>query len=172
MPLRRALLLFPLVLVGLWFTWRWSALPEQFATSFDFRGRSRDAMGRTGYMALSLGMLAGMAALFGGLATWLPNNPAAWVNLPEKEYWLAPERRMETMGRLAVFLDVVGLALCVMLAALFVAIGEHAIAGAERFPPSWLAAPVVVLLLLTGFGVAWLDRPFRERRRAVRARPR
>lgn len=171
MPLRRAFLLLPLLLVAAWFAWRWSALPEQLSTSFDFAGNARDSMGRTGFVVLSIAMLAGMAALFGGLATWLPSIPSAWVNLPEKEFWLAPERRVETMARLAVFLDVVGLAMCTMLALIFVAIGEHAIAGTDRFPSSWLAAPIL-LVVVTIFGVAWLDRPFRERRRAARARAR
>ncbi len=164
-------MLVPLVLVGLWFAGRWGVLPEQFATSFDFAGNPRDALGRVGFTALALATLACMAGLFGGLATWLPTVPSAWVNLPEKEYWLAPERRAATMGRLAVFLDVVGLALCTMLASLFVALGEHAIAGSERFSPGWLAAPGL-LLALTAFAVAWLDRPFRARRRASRARAR
>jgi len=167
MPLRRALLLLPLVLVAVWLAWRWSALPEHFATSFDFAGRPRNGMGRTGYGVLAVTMLAAMAAVFGGLATWLPSVPSAWVNLPEKEYWLAPERRAETMARLAVFLDLVGLALCAMLAVLFVAIGEHAVAGAEQLSPSWLVGPIL-LLAVTVFAVVWLDGPFRERRRAQR----
>ncbi|MCY2960160.1 MAG: hypothetical protein NTY35_08340 [Planctomycetota bacterium] len=171
MPLRRALILLPLALVSAWFAWRWADLPERFATSFDFAGQPRDSMGRGAYAGLALGMLAGLAVLFGGLATWIPAVPAAWVNLPEKDYWLAPERRQATLERLSTFLDFAGLATGVALSTLFVAIGEHAIAGSAALSSAWLAGPALVVLLVGG-GVVWLDAPFRARRRALRARTR
>lgn len=171
MPLRRASLLVPLVLVGLWFAVRWGELPDRLATSFDFSGRPRDAMGRAGFTGFALGMLAGMTILFGGLATWLPSVPAAWVNLPDKEHWLAPERRAHTLARLSLFLDVMGIAMGTMLAALFIALGENAIAGRDEFSPVWLALPAV-LVVLAAVAVAWLDAPFRARRREQRAHPR
>lgn len=168
MPARRALMLVPLVLVAAWCAWRFAELPERFATSFDFAGNPRDTTSRGAYVGLVLGMLGAMALVFGGLATWLPSVPKAWINVPEKDHWLAPERVAATMARLSLFLDVVGLATCAMLATLFVAIGENAIAGRREFPTAWLAAPGV-LVVLVAVAIAWLDAPFRARRRALRA---
>ena len=90
MTLRRALLLLPPLLVGVWLALRWSALPDRFATSFDFAGRPRDETGRAAFAALAIGMSLIVALVFGGLGAWIARVPAAWINLPDKEWWLAP----------------------------------------------------------------------------------
>lgn len=38
-----------------------------------------------------------MALLFLGVTAWLAKIPSAWINLPHKDYWLAPERRAATV---------------------------------------------------------------------------
>ena len=169
MTLRRALLLLPPLLVGVWLASRWSALPDRFATSFDFAGRPRDETGRAAFAALALGTSSFVALVFGGLGAWIARVPAAWINVPDKEWWLAPERRAATVARLATFLEVLGFALLVLLATLFVVIGETAIAGRAELPSAWLAAPAL-LVAVTVAMLAWLLAPFREHRRAARDR--
>lgn len=39
-----------------------------------------------------------MAALFIGIGKLLPRIPNSMINIPNREYWLAPERRAETMS--------------------------------------------------------------------------
>lgn len=168
MTIRRALLLLPPLLMCAWLALRWSALPDRFATSFDFAGNPRDATSRGAYAALAVGTSFVVALVFGGLAAWMARVPDAWINLPEKEWWLAPERRAATVERVATFLEVVGLALLVMLATLFVVVGEVAIAGRTQFPSAWLAAPAA-LVVVTVAMLVWLGAPLRERRRAQRA---
>ena len=48
-------------------------------------------------MVIHLGMLALLASLFFGVGLALRKLPAEYMNLPNKDYWLAPERRQRTM---------------------------------------------------------------------------
>ena len=42
-----------------------------------------------------------LTVCFGALPDWLERAPARLVNLPNKDYWLAPERCVATMARVA-----------------------------------------------------------------------
>jgi uncharacterized membrane protein len=73
-------------------------LPERFATSFNFAGEPECWMDRASYMMFvsgmgSLGILA--FVILGFISRFMPDK---WVNIPQREYWLAPERRAQTMG--------------------------------------------------------------------------
>lgn len=168
MPLRRALLLVPLAIAVGWLAYRWSALPPEVASSFDFEGRARDAMSRGSFAAFTLVTLAFIALLFGALAAWMPRAPSRWVNLPDKDYWLAPERRTATLARLTLFLDLMGFAMGCFLCVLFVAIAENAVSGWGRLPPWWLAA-LLIHVAFTIAALVWLNAPFRARKREMRA---
>jgi hypothetical protein len=168
MPLRRALLLVPLAIAGGWLAFRWSALPPEIASSFDLEGRPRDATSRESFAVLMLATMLAVALVFGALAAWLPRVPSRWVNLPDKEYWLAPERFAETMARVTLFLDWMGVAMGAFLCVLFVAILEHAVSGGGRLAPWWLAA-LGLHVAFTIAGLVWLNAPFRARRRELRA---
>ncbi|MBL8860429.1 MAG: hypothetical protein JNK02_00310 [Planctomycetes bacterium] len=167
MTLRRALLLLPPVLLATWCLVRWGALPERFATSFGFDGRPRDSMGRGGFVALALAVSAALPLVLGGLSAWIARVPDHLVNLPDREYWLAPERRAGTLARLRTFLEFLGLAQGALFALLFAAIGEHAIRGGGRFPAAWIGLPILFVAGV-GAGLVWLLRPILARRRASR----
>lgn len=75
-------------------------LPARVATHFGIGGAANGWMSRTGYLlflgALPLG-LAGILWFTAGLARRLPPR---FVNLPRRDYWLAPARRDEAVVRL------------------------------------------------------------------------
>jgi uncharacterized membrane protein len=75
-------------------------LPERIASHFDAGGRVNGWSSKTDFFALNLAFVVGMALLFGGLTAWLVRIPNAWINLPHKDYWLAPERRAATLATL------------------------------------------------------------------------
>lgn len=75
-------------------------LPETVASHFDMDGVPNGWMGRTAFvvimgfvMILSVGSTAGIALL-------LPRIQDS-INISNKDYWLAPERRDDTMGFIA-----------------------------------------------------------------------
>ncbi|MBS0243316.1 MAG: DUF1648 domain-containing protein [Proteobacteria bacterium] len=81
----------------------WPALPERIAVHFDAAGRpngwsSRE--GLIGILALQFGLFALIFLSAGGLK-WLPDRN---LRLPNKDYWLDPQRRDSTFEFIALWL--------------------------------------------------------------------
>ena len=74
-----------------------SQMPERVAMHFGLTGHADGWASRHGAAAFFIGMGWGVAVLFvvfGSVMKWMPN----WTfNLPNRDYWLAPERRAETI---------------------------------------------------------------------------
>jgi len=76
-------------------------LPERMASHFASDGTPNGWQPK-GVFLLLMGMVAGVTAIIGFLAPGLiAGRPASQINLPNKEYWLAPERRASTMEFIA-----------------------------------------------------------------------
>ncbi len=75
-------------------------LPERVATHFDFRGRPNGWMSRPGDLLLIAALGFGVPLLLVGSCVAWRYLPASLVNLPHREYWLAPERRGQTAAYL------------------------------------------------------------------------
>lgn len=72
-------------------------LPALVASHFGGSGTANGFMPHGFYVCFMLGFVVGLPALMVGL-TWLSiSSPKARINLPNKDYWLAPERRAETI---------------------------------------------------------------------------
>ena len=100
-PLAIALFGYAAFVVGMAATY--ARLPERMASHFDANGVANGWMSRDGYVwfmvgVVTFGSLTMVAAL--GLIRYLPN---AVVNIPRRDYWLAPERRDETASTLMRF---------------------------------------------------------------------
>jgi uncharacterized membrane protein len=103
-------------------------LPDQVATHFDAGGKANGWSNQAGFIRFVAIVIAIAAALFFG-ATLLVRLPESMINLPNKDHWLAPERRDDTFAfirdwfrwfaalRLAVGALFVGMALRANLAA-------------------------------------------------------
>ena len=72
-------------------------LPERMASHFDGTGRPDGFQSKDTFFALSASMLIVTVVLFGGLGALFRRIPSKWFNLPNRDYWLAPERREETI---------------------------------------------------------------------------
>jgi uncharacterized membrane protein len=76
------------------------ALPERVASHFDGSGTANGFMPRTIYLRFMLALVVGLPVV----TTWATgaslNKPGARINLPNRDYWLAPERREQTLASL------------------------------------------------------------------------
>lgn len=72
-------------------------LPERVASHFDAAGQADGWSSKTGFLAINLAFVVGMALLFLGVTLLINKVPNDWINLPNKDYWLAPERRAATL---------------------------------------------------------------------------
>lgn len=76
-------------------------LPEVVATHFDASGRPNGWMTRGGYLAFSLAFDVGLPLLMAGAIGLVPRRWPRLMNLPNRDHWLAPERRAATLDFLA-----------------------------------------------------------------------
>lgn len=117
---RTQLLLLGLVLVSLVAAaLQWNSAPDRVASHFDAAGRPNAWSSRNEFYILQVGVTLGIAVIFMGTSRLLRSTPARWINLPNKGYWLAPERREETMDRLASYMDVFASATVLLLLVVF-----------------------------------------------------
>jgi uncharacterized membrane protein len=76
-------------------------LPETVASHFDGAGRPNGFQSRDGFVLLSASILAMTVLICGGIGLVLGRIPSKWINLPNREHWLAPERREETIASIS-----------------------------------------------------------------------
>jgi ABC-type Fe3+ transport system permease subunit len=72
-------------------------LPERLASHFNLAGDPDGWMSRSSHLWM-MGLLAfGLSLLVVGLFYGLRFLPVSMINLPQREYWLAPERQRQTL---------------------------------------------------------------------------
>ena len=119
-------------------------LPETIASHFDASGQANGFMTKNSFFAFETILLVFLTAMFSLIAKWLPKMPDSSVNLPNKDYWLAPERRAQTF---AVF-DNFFAWLNVAVAAMFVGINQIVLtANLTRKDPN----PMTLWIVLGAF---------------------
>jgi uncharacterized membrane protein len=75
-------------------------LPDRIAVHFNASG-SADGWGARDHFFLIIdGAFAFLVVLLGGLPLLLRHIPASLINLPNRDYWLDPERKDATLDRL------------------------------------------------------------------------
>lgn len=77
------------------------SLPETMAVHFGAGGAPNGWMTRDGFVAFYFALLIFETGIFTGLGAFLPKISARLINIPNKDYWLAPERREETFRDLS-----------------------------------------------------------------------
>ena len=75
----------------------YSRLPETVASHFNFNGTADAWMSKESFLLTELGITIFLSALFLSIAFFLPKFPVTIINLPNKEHWLSPERRGESL---------------------------------------------------------------------------
>lgn len=80
--------------------WAYARLPEIMATHFGGTGRANGWMPREAFVAFQLGLYAVILLSFVGPAQVLGKIPARWFSLPNRDYWLAPERSARTAAHI------------------------------------------------------------------------
>jgi uncharacterized membrane protein len=137
-------------------------LPEWMATHFDATGRVDGWGARDRFLlgfALLPVLLVGVAA---GVRPLLRRLPDSLINMPNKDYWLAPERRERTFERMGGFVEgLAAMALFLLDAQLYLALqAASAPAPALSVGPLW----GTIALFVAG-SVAWfvaVNRGFRR----------
>ena len=77
--------------------WYWPQLPERVATHFGADGQPNDWMSRTASTLLLAGLQIGVPLFLMLINAISGRLPASMLNIPNKDYWLSPERRGATL---------------------------------------------------------------------------
>ena len=72
-------------------------LPDTVASHFDAAGAADGWMPRTGYLVFMLGAIALLPLLLAFVPRLALATAGNRINLPNRDYWLAPERRAATL---------------------------------------------------------------------------
>lgn len=150
------------LLAGMLATWHW--LPDRV-------GSPHEALPRQQYMALMLGMTVVLPWLLMRGALLLARHAPALVNLPNKDYWLAPERREPTLAQLEERLAVLSLGLTLLFAGLHVRVLLQARPDWPQLPDAaWMAGGVALGIGLLAWTLAFM-RHFGRREPVAAPRP-
>ena len=96
MKLRHVLLVAILMCALVQAIYYYPRLPDRVASHFDARGQVDGWGTRNEFFVIEGVLIIGLAALVLFLDWLIPRMPASLVNMPNKDYWLAPERRAAT----------------------------------------------------------------------------
>ena len=125
-------------------------LPARMAVHFGAGGEANRWSSRESYVAVMIGLVVAIPLLLLALMVWLPRRGVCACKLPNRDYWLAPERRERTFDRLSGFAGVAG---CLVVA-LMVAVHLIVIEANAGTRPALPTAPFLTVML--GFVVAMI----------------
>jgi hypothetical protein len=83
--------------------WARAELPAQVSSHFNGAGQPNASMARDPYLLLMGAVGVGLPLLLVGIFYCIRFFPASIVNMPHREYWLAPQRRYETSEKMLHF---------------------------------------------------------------------
>jgi hypothetical protein len=127
-------------------------LPEIVAVHFGADNLANGRMSRDAYIHFTMMLTVGLPLLIGGSMAWLPRIAPQSLNIPNRDYWLAPERQEETLG----FLGRHGYRLGMLLIGLFTAM-HFVIIQANSVMPAQLPASrfMTILGIFLAGNVLW-----------------
>ena len=154
MMLQRFILVLLLLFAALQIAHFYPLLPDTVASHWNGAGAPNGGMPRGPFVGIYAGVLAFMAFMFNALPGSIMKYPDARINLPNKQYWLAPERRARTGEVIARYMVEAGNATIVLLLVVF----HFALAAnttEKRALPEnfWL-----VIVAFAGYMVVWMAR--------------
>jgi hypothetical protein len=139
--------------LGMAFVWSTSSeLPPLVASHFGTLGSSDGFTARSSYIGVMLVLLGAVALLIGFLPFLLTRAGGAGLNLPNRQYWLAPERREQTFS----FLRLHGLAFASVFVAFFSYVHWLVVQGNRLTPPLLSTSAITTALVVFFTAVAAL----------------
>lgn len=141
---------FVLIAIGVFchFLWWYPRLPAEVPSHFDGNGNPDQTMKKNSYFLLMSLLQATFLIGFPILIWFSKKIPNSLYNLPNKEYWLTPERRDETLDDMNLFLLRTGIITMLLMAAMFHLSCEVAIKVRDDISPEFIWIMMVYLVVL------------------------
>ncbi|MGC1485109.1 MAG: DUF1648 domain-containing protein [Candidatus Acidiferrum sp.] len=133
------------ILAAIYFWSNYAQLPDVVASHFDAHGNPNGWQSKSMFFAFFAGAVGVAWSVGFGVPALLSKMPSAFINLPHKEYWLAPARKAESLALLNRSFAWFGCAvLVVVTTAVNYAIGQN-------LHPQGLFGSLPLLCVLAGF---------------------
>ena len=136
-------------------------IPDRMAIHFNATGTA-DGWGPKLQFFETFGLIFNMIALlFWGLPLLLRRVPDSMINLPNKDYWLAPERKQQTLDRIVNQLLGFGAMTLLLLDAVFYLCLRANLADKPALSADWMWGLLIVFITINIFWIIAMLRSFR-----------
>lgn len=112
-------------------------LPERIASHYDAAGVPNDFTTKSGFVTMYAIISVMVFGMFAAVPWLVRKLPVSLINLPNREYWLAPERKDASIARVGVMMDVFAGATGALLLCIFEMTFRANESGNGHLPPPW-----------------------------------
>ena len=150
-----------LVLVAfIQFAYYYSTLPDQIASHFNLKGQPDAWSNKNAVMLFHLVLIIFFAILFRFISRLTFKVPESLINLPNKKFWLSPERKNQTLNSLATFSIWLGNVLIIFLLVIFNLTYQANFSDNQQTYNFWWA--LMLFVLANGYMIYHLIKRFRN----------
>lgn len=142
--------------------WSHGRLPDRIPVHFDFEGEVNRRASKSEFLVVNLGVAALLFVCFGMFALFVGRIPNRYFNLPHRDYWLAPERRSQSIARFNAWYLWMGILSLGLMFHLAWQVYEIGMGKTERLESGWIALTVYLsglTLLCLGLWRAFAKKP-------------
>ena len=130
-----------------------SMLPAEVASHFGIGGTPDSFMPRGAYLLLMTGLSVAMPLIIVGSVAWQVQRDPGRLKVPNRDYWLAPERRAQSAAFLVVHMTRIGSALIVLMGYVHALVVRANLLHPPHLEPAPVLAGVAVFVVAT---LAWV----------------
>ena len=134
-------------------------MPPKVASHFDGAGNANGWSSRSSFATMHAVTFLFLGALFGALPWLFGVIPPSLINMPHREYWLAPERRKESLAYLSVTMMWFGVVMMLFMLVIMQLTIDANVSGSGRLDPVSLWSSLALLL---GYILVWVVKLYRR----------
>ena len=140
-----------------------AGMPPEVASHFGLRHAANAWMPRDVYLAFMLAFGVGLPAIVAGVIAFLPRIRPDAINIPNREYWLDPARRQDTIETLSAHGAWFGCFLTLFLAGVHYVVLEANRITPPRLPVELFFALIAIFVVTLALWIVSLYSRFRHR---------
>lgn len=123
-------------------------LPETVASHFNAFGEADGWMSRQSYLIFQLILLAFISFFSFIFPLLIRKMPSSLINIPNKDYWLAPERKTETHSILSRRFEWFGIGLCGLMISINQLVIQANLSNRNLSPVGWYVIGIFLLFVI------------------------